>query len=81
MKAVWPLTVCCSAVKGRTHFLNFASDNLVDQSVEACVEECEAVIFPTVDMALRNAGIRPSEVRSRRLSTHQQFSNTNQDNF
>lgn len=56
------LTVYYSAVKGRSHFLNFTSDSLVDQSVEACVEECEAVMFPTAEMAMRNAGIRPSEV-------------------
>lgn len=50
-------------VKNRINFLNMTAENPVDQSVEACIEESEAVMHPTVDAALRNAGIKPSEVR------------------
>jgi hypothetical protein len=34
----------------------------LDQSVEACVEECEMVMYPTVQSALESAGIKPTEV-------------------
>eukprot|EP00884_Botryococcus_braunii_P014064 jgi/Botrbrau1/22659/Bobra.0132s0005.1 len=49
-------------LKNRTNFLNMTAENPVDKSVEACIEESEAVMYPTIDAALRNAGMKPSEV-------------------